>query len=154
MPVELRRVSYALALVALVVACTRKADGPSVATAAGHVELDLTCDAGNFTATIKPWRVRMSNLNNGKGIRWKLKNSTHHVALADIDSVQGRAWPFKTKKFRVAAGDSADGSSTDLIPGQTDTLYNYKITTVCTIGGQSDTIVIDPDMIIPPRTAR
>ena len=152
MPVKAFRISMGLALLALTFACTRK-DRDEVALQAGKAEIKLKCNSGSFSAEVNPWRVTMADLNNKKAIRWKLVSQGNSATFAEIDSVDGKPWPFRTKKFRAAEGDSVDADLTDALPGQ-ETLYHYKITTTCSFNGVTDTIVIDPDMILPPRNAQ
>ena len=151
MPVKLKRISFGLAFIALAVACSKKPDGPVIATTPGDVEIDLNCGAsdGVFSATISPWQVQMPSRTHGRGIKWKLKSSKGGVVSADVDSAQGKPWPFTPKKFKANAGGSTDGDGNDLKSGVAGGTYPYTITTTCTIGGTTRTIVIDPDMIIP-----
>lgn len=148
MPVKALRVSLGFAIVASAVACNNFRGNSALA--AGEVSIDLTCDGGIFSATVRPWRVRMSQMNGKKAIKFKLNNSSHSVDSAVIDSVEGRPWPFKTTKFSVKKGYSVDADSADTYSGPEAT-YHYRISTVCIFGGVTDTIVIDPDMILPPR---
>ena len=156
MSVKFQRVLCGSAFIVLAVACTRKADGPVIATKPGDVEIDLNCGAsdGVFSATISPWQVQMPSRTHGRGIKWKLKSSKGGVVTADIDSAQGQAWPFTPKKFKADANGSTDGDGNDLKPDVPPGTYPYTITTTCTIGGTTRKIVIDPDMIIPPRNTQ
>jgi hypothetical protein len=109
------------------------------------VNIDLEClDDGGVSFSLSPWRVDMPK--NGS-IKWVL-GKYHKVNQAEIKPADPAKWPFQDSSFTTKPGAPADGRN--LKKGQPGGVYKYTVSTICDRGaGVKDTVIIDPDMIIP-----
>lgn len=109
------------------------------------VSVDLQCTATGAKITVEPWRVELDTRDDE--IQWV-------VATTGLDSVfitpkiLGR-WPFAVSPplhSKKGAPAAAKGIPQWVAKGK----YQYNITGICVrSAARADTVVIDPDMIIP-----
>lgn len=115
------------------------------------VSIHFKCETdGGATVTVKPWRRPL--VARGDYIEWTLVTPGSGEIAPDSVLIEPKSiaqWPFttafpitvKTSKSGVAQGVPAT------VPAGT---YKYKVTGICHVPGMpADTVVIDPDMIIP-----
>lgn len=109
-------------------------------TVAVHVH--VRCGPGPMQSSVNPWRAAV---DQGDDVRWILDSSATVVSL-EIEPKTG-AWPFETRRPR--GSPAAPARSGRMKPEQPAGRYPYKITAICEpVAGESDTIVIDPDIVI------
>jgi hypothetical protein len=116
-----------------------------------NVNIDLEClDDGGVSFTLSPWRVTMPVHGS---IRWVL-GRLHKVNQAEIKPAADPAkWPFVEPSFTTKPGAPAEGRNLNpnrpKQPGEY-TVYKYTVSAICyRDAGVQDTVIIDPDMIIP-----
>ena len=128
------------AAVPVTVACSKTQASANVATK--EVSIDARCTGGeNTSITLRPWNLK---IRQGDEVSWVLN------ADANSDEVsitpKRNAWPFAatppyrgSKKTRVQSGAMRPNAR-----GR----YSYNVSLICTNGARSDTILIDPDIIV------
>lgn len=95
--------------------------------------------------SVSPWRVSLPTRNDQ--IQWDVSNGSDSVS---ITAKNVNRWPFGTNPpFKAKYGSPAIGKG---IPSSVPAgKYQYNIIGICPrAGGVVDTVVVDPDMIIPP----
>jgi len=131
--------------VVAIAAAWREPQGPVVR----KVVIRLTCDTdGSATLNVRPWRVVM--LKRTEQIEWSLVPAANSVASVSITPKYIAGWPFYAPPPIVVtpAKPGIGKDIPDRVPADT---YKYNISGICPrAGAPPDTIVIDPDMIIPP----
>jgi hypothetical protein len=110
------------------------------------VLIRFSCDTdGGATVTVKPWRVRLNS--KAEQIEWSLVPSG--LATVEISPKTVARWPFVASPPIVVTA-SKPGLGKDIPPTVPAGTYKYNITGVCPrSGAPADTVIIDPDMIIP-----
>ena len=119
---------------------------------AGRATIIFTCQPdGGATAQVVPWRVRWSDAKRSSGqIAFRLVPSGA-ISQVTLTPSAVKPWPFPVSSIIVS--DSQDGFAKN--PSQDLTkfpagAYKYNVTGICPqADGSADTVVIDPDMIIP-----
>ena len=120
----------------------------------GVVNMTVICQLdGGANITVNPWRVGWSNPASRKSgqITMNLQSLGLDQKQVKITPKNATRWPFKEPLPIVVV----DGTPTILKNVDQDTVkypkgaYKYVITGVCIRSGTADTVVIDPDMIIP-----
>lgn len=119
---------------------------------AGRATIIFTCQPeGGATAQVVPWRVRWSDSKRSSGqIAFRLVPSGS-ISQVTLTPNAAKPWPFPVASIVVS--DAQDGyarnPSQDLAKFPAGT-YKYNLTGICPQpDGSADTVVIDPDMIIP-----
>lgn len=110
------------------------------------VLIRFSCEAeGGATVTVKPWRIRLNS--KAEQIEWSLVPSG--LTTVEISPKVVARWPFVAPPPLVVTAQKP-GIGRDIpatVPAGT---YKYNITGVCPrSGAPPDTVIIDPDMIIP-----
>jgi len=110
------------------------------------VIIKFTCETdGSATVNVKPWRIRLNS--KAEQIEWSLVPSG--LTTVEISPKIVARWPFVVSPPIVVTSQKA-GIGKDIpatVPAGT---YKYNITGVCPrTGAPPDTVIIDPDMIIP-----
>lgn len=112
-----------------------------------EVSVRVDCLAGRGVSfSLTPWSI---TLQPGDSVNWKL-DSQANVDSMEVLETKGKGWPFKRKppyKSRRARAAGAQG----LDPIQKAGKYKYSVQAICvrsTNPAVSDTVLIDPDMII------
>ena len=139
--------SRTLLLCAGVVAIAAAWRAPQGAPVLRKVIIKFSCDTdGGATVTVKPWRVVMSKRT--EQIEWSLTPSG--ISSVSISPKYVAGWPFvAAPPIVVNAGKPGIGK--DIPSAVPAGNYKYNITGICArSGAPADTVVIDPDMIIPP----
>lgn len=111
-----------------------------------RVLIRFSCEAdGGATVTVRPWRVRLNS--KAEQIEWSLVPSG--LNTVEISPKVVARWPFVAPPPIVVTAQKP-GIGRDIpatVPAGT---YKYNITGVCAQSGAApDTVIIDPDMIIP-----
>jgi hypothetical protein len=109
--------------------------------------IKFSCEAdGGATVTVKPWRVVMQKRN--EQIEWSLVPSG--IGSVSISPKYIAGWPFVSPP-PIVVTSGKPGLGKDVPSAVPAGNYKYNITGICVrAGAPSDTVVIDPDMIIPP----
>jgi hypothetical protein len=108
------------------------------------VNVRVDCLAGRGVAfSLIPWAA---TLYPGDSIDWAL-DQTSTVDSMEIVDLKGRGWPFKKKPPYKAKRGKGIGAR-DLDAAQKAGKYNYGVLAYCNRGAETDTVLIDPDMII------
>ena len=114
------------------------------------VTIHFKCETdGGATVTIKPWKRNLDARTDY--IEWTLVVANPELAPDSvlIAPKSVNSWPFATK-FPITVKKSSPGVAQGIpsaVPGAT---YKYSVTGICNVPGMPpDTVVIDPDMIIP-----
>jgi hypothetical protein len=118
---------------------------PQVQIVTKTVSIDFTCTTNGATLSVTPWRVQLDS--RADQIEWSVK--TAGLDGVSISPKFVARWPFSVnpplnahaQQPAVARGIPAS------VPGGN---YKYNISGICQrAGGIADTVIIDPDMIIP-----
>lgn len=112
-----------------------------------NVDIDCLNDNGvtGVSFTLSPWRVEVPNRG---AIRWVLGKAPRGNKTV-IKPANAARWPFQEPSFTTEPGNPNAGGR--LKAGVTAGIYKYTVTTICyRDGGVEDTVIVDPDMIIPP----
>ena len=100
---------------------------------------------GGATVTVRPWRVRLNS--KAEYIEWSLVPSG--LRAVEISPKVVARWPFVAPPPLIVTA-LRPGIGRDIPPTVPAGVYKYNITGVCPgVGGVPDTVIIDPDMIIP-----
>jgi hypothetical protein len=129
-----------------VVAC--KSDGSSGMVGNDRVvNIDLECLANDSVRfTLSPWRVTIPAHG---AIVWKFGKAPNGTRAVIAPPANTTRWPFQQSSFTTVLGNpNPPGTlNANAAPGT----YKYTVTTSCDRGsGKIETIIIDPDMMIPP----
>jgi hypothetical protein len=139
----MRGASLLLCAGVVVVAAWRE---PQVQPVVRKVVIRFSCDTdGGATVTVRPWRVVMQKRTDH--IEWSLIPAG--VPSVQISPKYVAGWPFVSPPPITVTGQKP-GVARDVPAAVPAGTYKYNITGVC-LRGESppDTVVIDPDMIIP-----
>lgn len=118
---------------------------PQGVTTTKSVSISFKCTTDGATMTVSPWRVTLPTRNDQ--VQWDVSNGSDSVS---ITAKNVNRWPFSTNPpYKAKYGSPAVGRG---IPSSVPAgKYQYNIIGICPrAGGVVDTVVIDPDMIIPP----
>ena len=129
--------------VVVIAAAWREPQGQPVVR---KVLIRFACDIdGGATVTVKPWRVVLQKRTDQ--VEWTLIPSG--VPSVAISPKYVAGWPFVAPP-PVTVTAQKPGVAYEIptvVPGGT---YKYNITGICVrSGAPPDTVIIDPDMIIP-----
>ncbi len=114
------------------------ADGEATVT----VNVDIRCSAnGAINVSVRPWRARLAR---GDDIEWNLQGNASSDSL-EITPKTGR-WPF-TQQAPRRGTKTNPARAADMVPGASGR-YRYNITLWCVVGGDTNVVVIDPDIDI------
>lgn len=110
------------------------------------VLIRFACDTdGGATVTVKPWRVVLQKRTDY--VEWTLIPSGVQSVAISPKYVAG--WPFVVAP-PITVTAQKPGVARDVPAAVPAGTYKYNITGICTRGdAPPDTVVIDPDMIIP-----
>ena len=129
-------------LVALAAACGG-GDRSGAVPGESPVVITFTCSNGGALMGVHPWRVKLNDSTDH--IKWTL-NATNATSVT-ISHKDGSPWPFQDPPPTVGSKPaSTRGVKAPNIPSGT---YRYNVTGICKVGSTEDTVVLDPDMIIP-----
>jgi hypothetical protein len=146
----MRRIALlsAVAGIALIAACSKGKDStppppppPPPVAPAHQVTILLKCDNGGASIDVHPWRVTVTQAD---GVIWFAPQEGVWIT----PKVAGR-WPFNKDTIPVASNEHL--TSTNFKSDVDSGTYSYNISGVCTTASGADTVVLDPDMIIPTR---
>jgi len=115
------------------------------------VSIHFKCETGGgATVTINPWRRQLGARTDS--IQWTLVTPGPGDSAPDSVLIAPKSvnqWPF-TSGFPISVKTSKPGVAQGIqatVPAGT---YKYSVTGICKFPGMApDTVVIDPDMIIP-----
>jgi len=113
-----------------------------------HVDVKIDCLPGRGVAfSLTPWSIVV---RSGDSINWRLDPGAG-VTEMQVLGKTGRPWPFGRKPpYRVTKERPAGARSPDL--NQPPGRYQYAVSAICVRDAEiADTVLIDPDMIIPKR---
>ncbi len=130
-----------LVAVPLTLAFTRDREAVT-ALAVGQVEIDARCTGGeNTRITIRPWNLKV---RQGDDVNWVLNRNANS---SDITITPKReAWPFAdAPPYRGTK--AAPARAAGMRPNAKGR-YAYSVSLICTNGARSDTVLIDPDIIV------
>ncbi len=114
-----------------------------------NVDVRVDCLAGRGVSfSLTPWLIEV---NPGDSINWRLDAGANVTQMDVISKSPGNAWPFRRKPpYRATKARPAGAQSLD--NAQSGRRYKYAVSTVCVRDSvSSDTVVIDPDIIIIRR---
>ena len=123
---------------------------PQVQPVVRKVQIRFACDNdGGATVTVKPWRVVLQKRTDH--VEWTLIPTG--VQSVDISPKYIAGWPFVAPPPITVTGQKP-GVAKDIPASVPAGTYKYNITGICQRGeSPPDTVVIDPDMIIPTLPA-
>jgi hypothetical protein len=110
-----------------------------------NVDVRVDCLAGRGVSfSLMPWSITM---RAGDSINWRLDEGAN-VSEMQVIAKAGGPWPFRRRPpFRSTKAQPAGAGSLD--PGQTGRRYQYAVSALCVRNATTtDTVIIDPDMII------
>ena len=150
----MRRIALVAAVVGigLIAACGKKNEEtvppppPPPPPAVNQVTIVLMCPNNGGSIDVHPWRV---NVTKADGVKWFVAQNGKAVWITPKDPAN---WPFDTDRIDVSSGNPV--TSTNFKPVVEAGTYKYKISGVCNNAAGADTVVLDPDMIIPTRIQR
>jgi len=143
------RIRVLLLSVAVLVFATLQLEGSTGAQgtfATVDVDVRIDCLAGRGVSfSLVPWSI---TVKPGDSINWKLDPGSN-VTEMQVVAKQGRPWPYGRKPpYNVTRTRPAGARALD--PSQRGRRYQYAVTAVCVRdAATSDTVIIDPDLIIP-----
>ena len=150
----MRRIALASALVGvcLIAACGKTKDTgadtapvtppPPPPPSDHRAIITFRCIGDGANIDVHPWRV--PNVTKADGIDWFAPQSGVWITPKDPNN-----WPFDTNRIDVAAGTTVN--SKNFKPVVEKGTYKYLINGECVTAAGTDTVVLDPDMIIPTR---
>lgn len=139
----MRRIAVLLSVVGVVVACG-KSEMQQTSPPANTVNVHFSCSNNGGRIGVEPWRV---SLDQALPATWTVLQQNVTVFIIPKDP---NKWPFISKDT-ITVMKGAVGTRNDYDPNATDSLYKYKVMGVCARGSNRDTVILDPDMIIPTR---
>ena len=110
-----------------------------------NVDVRVDCLAGRGVSfSLTPWSVVM---RAGDSINWRLDNGAN-VSEMQVIAKTGRPWPFRRRPpYRSTKARPAGAQALD--PAQTGRRFQYAVSALCVRDDTTtDTVIIDPDMII------
>lgn len=110
-----------------------------------NVDARVDCLAGRGVSfSLTPWSI---SLRPGDSINWRL-DAASNVTDMQVLAKTGKPWPFSRKTpYKSSKGKPAGAQALD--PTQAGRKYQYAVTAICVRDNvTSDTVIIDPDMII------
>jgi hypothetical protein len=118
---------------------------PQVPVVTKTVSIDFNCTSDGATISIRPWRVALASRTDE--IQWDVK-ATGLDSVAISPKLVAR-WPFSTNP-PIHAHAQKPGKAKGIPNSVPGGRYQYNITGICNrAGGTADTVIVDPDMIIP-----
>ncbi len=129
-----------LAAVPVAAAVSRLQQAPTRAVV--EVDIDARCTGGDNTSiTIRPWNLR---IRQGDEVSWVLNRNANS---SDITITPKREnWPFADQPpYR---GSKATPARTGGMRPNAQGRYAYNVSLICTNGARSDTVMVDPDIIV------
>lgn len=134
-------VPLCIGVVLLSVACNKS---ETAVAGSGKVVITLNCESAGATIGVHPWRVAMAS-RDGQ-IEWSLAGRDLSVTITPKDPAQ---WPFEAPPPIVVDARPGIGKG---LKDSAGGVYKYNVTGVCGASGTApDTVVLDPDMIIPKK---
>lgn len=128
-----------VSVIALQAACGR----PEINT----VRVTFSCDNDGGRIGVAPWRLHVDT--SVKTVTWTIPEANVTVFIEPKDTSAAK-WPFVSQKpITVKSGEPGRSPEIKMHRERQDTIYKYKVTGVCARGSNQDTVVLDPDMIIP-----
>ncbi len=107
------------------------------------VNVLITCTGGQITVDVDPWTVVVQQ---GDSTDWTLRPQSTPDGI-DVGPKRGGAWPYQANQVR--GSKQAAARALEMRPNQPPgRRYKYNITGICVQAGRTDTIVIDPDIVI------
>lgn len=139
----------ALVLCAAIVVTVGACGRPEQA-AGRKVFIRFACENdGGATVTVRPWRIVLQKRTDQ--LEWSLNPSG--IDSVAITPKPGEQWPFISPEPPLIVTEGKDGIASGIPDSVAGGTYKYNITGVCArSSGPPDTVVIDPDMIIPTLT--
>lgn len=120
-----------------------KSEAPPGTMAPKRVDVDVRCVGATFTIDVDPWTVE---LQQGDSTDWHLRPQATPSAI-DVAPKRGGSWAYQSNNARRGTKDRP-AQAQDMKGNQSGRRYKYNITAVCVQSDRTDTIVIDPDMVI------
>ncbi len=111
----------------------------------GPTEINVTCVGGKVEFSVDPWNMEVKQGSDGE---WELSDTSASQSIVISPKRPGPAnWPFRAMRpGGKGPNDRARGSN--MRPNQAGRQFGYNITLECQDGGNTYTVVIDPDIII------
>jgi hypothetical protein len=111
-----------------------------------RVLINFNCDnTGGATVMVRPWRIRLNS--KAEQIEWSLVPTG--IGSVEISPKLVARWPFVAPPPLIVTA-AKPGIGRDIPASVPAGIYKYNITGVCVrSGAPPDTVIIDPDMIIP-----
>jgi plastocyanin len=129
-----------LAAIPVTFACSQGRDSADLATK--EVTIDARCTGGDNTSiTLRPWNLKV---RQGDTVNWVLNANANSNDVTI--TAKREAWPFaEAPPYKGAKGKPArSGAMRPNARGR----YSYNVSLICTNGARSDTVLIDPDIIV------
>ena len=112
---------------------------------AGPTDVSVTCVGGNVQVSVSRWVMEVQQGSDGE---WQLSENSGSESIVVSPKRPGPAnWPFQA----MSAGGKGPGNrarGSNMRPNQAGRRFGYNITLECQDGGNTYTVVIDPDIII------
>jgi len=124
----------------VILACSKRRASEDLATK--EVTIDARCTGGDNTSiTLRPWNLK---LRQGDAVNWVLNANANSN---DVTITPKRdAWPFAAAPpYKGGKGKPAQSGA--MRPNSRGR-YSYNVSLICTNGARSDTVMIDPDIIV------
>ncbi len=112
----------------------------SPAAAERTVSVTAVCSGASVTFTVNPWVLR---LTLGDSVAWQLTANSNADSIW-VDRKRGPRWPF----VRAPRGGKRGQAARSGGPAELRGRHQYNINLLCTLGTDTVTIVVDPDMVI------
>ncbi len=148
---RVRYIPALLTVVAVAVGCPKPQPAVHELVKTNDVKISADClNGGGISWTIDPYRATIPDRD--RKIKWRLTTDGHNAdPLTEVTILPkvNSTWAFAEQDIKVNKNNITEKNlKTGL---KTDYLYKYTIQIICTRGTttQVDTVVIDPDMIIP-----
>ena len=115
-----------------------------------NVDVRVDCLAGRgLSFSLTPWLIAVQP---GDSVNWRLEFGSNVTDMDIVNRTPGNQWPFLRKPPYRATRDSPAGARARDNSQGARSRYKYAVTAVCARSAtESDTVVIDPDMIIIRR---
>ncbi|HEX6573458.1 MAG TPA: hypothetical protein VF042_00690 [Gemmatimonadaceae bacterium] len=141
--------------VCLIAACGKAKDGgpdtavnpppppPPPVVPTNQATIIFSCSNGGANISVVPWRVR--EVTEASGVKFRAPQNAVWIVPKDPNH-----WPFDTNRIDVK-GDTTVKNFKPVVDIGT---YKYVVYGVCVNGTEQDTVILDPDMIIPTKIQR